>query len=192
MKNTTIRVTEDIREKIKKLTDNYNKKNASNFLNFLLSYLERNEIDLNVELKNGVYHNLKNYDDNISKTREKLLDRNEAIIKILRNFEKNYLSNLSLIDKIYMNILDNDLKKSEEKIKENNIEKEENKTSILTEERGKKYFNMYNELKNKHENLLLQYEFLIDKIEIKKTFTGNSITINIDENKIKELKENVR
>ena len=56
---TSIRVTNGTNERIKKIAKEYSKISVDITLEFILDYLERNNIDLNFDVKNEFYSDLK-------------------------------------------------------------------------------------------------------------------------------------
>ena len=64
MEYTTFKITTESRDKLKKFSKEYNKKSVSDFMIFLLDYLEKNKIDLNVDLYKQTISSLDKLDKN--------------------------------------------------------------------------------------------------------------------------------
>jgi len=101
---TTFRVNQETKEKLNHYTKLYNQKSVSDFVNFMFNYIERNEIDLNLDLNNGTYNTIKEFDNKINvldksisnlelgfeKELAKKSKRVEHLISIVMNIEKEY------------------------------------------------------------------------------------------------------
>lgn len=130
MKKTTVTLNTESRDILNDLTKKYGQKSVSEFIGFLSRFLERNDIDLNIELKNGFYNSLQSFDKKIDNHFNKMLSRDEDIIKILRRFEKDYFSKITEInsressmpvydfskDKEYLNFILSNIKIEESKV----------------------------------------------------------------------------
>lgn len=92
---TSIRVTNGTNERIKKIAKEYSKISVDITLEFILDYLERNNIDLNFDVKNEFYSDLKINQNKFDDFTKLLLKREEGIVKILRRFEKDYFIQIS-------------------------------------------------------------------------------------------------
>ena len=104
MEYTTFKITTESRDKLKKFSKEYNKKSVSDFMIFLLDYLEKNKIDLNVDLYKQTISSLdkldKNTQTNFDNVEKKIENNNEQMIKdakrlehlisVVKNIEKDY------------------------------------------------------------------------------------------------------
>ena len=104
MDTTTIRVSYETKTKIKAFSSKYNKVSVDLMLDYILNYIERNEIDLNLDLNNGTYNTIKEFDQKINildqsisnleqhfeKELNKKAKRVEHLISIVMNIEKDY------------------------------------------------------------------------------------------------------
>jgi len=104
MEYTTFKITTESRDKLKEFSKEYNKKSVSDFMIFLLDYLEKNKIDLNVDLYKQTIYSLDKLDkntqtnfDNVEKkiennTEQMIKDakRLEHLISVVKNIEKEY------------------------------------------------------------------------------------------------------
>ena len=104
MEYTTFKITTESRDKLKKFSKEYNKKSVSDFMIFLLDYLEKNKIDLNVDLYKQTISSLdkldKNTQTNFDNVEKKIENNNEQMIKdakrlehlisVVKNIEKEY------------------------------------------------------------------------------------------------------
>lgn len=110
---TSIRVTNGTNERIKKIAKEYSKISVDITLEFILDYLERNSIDLNFDVKNEFYSDLKINQNKFDDFTKLLLKREEGIVKILRRFEKDYFIQISKIDNLIpKEIINNNIEQS--------------------------------------------------------------------------------
>lgn len=92
---TTIQIDTAIKDKLSFIGEKYHVISYNRIIEFILNYLERNEINLKYEVRNEMYYNLKRFDENILDTIKELFKSEERVYKTLKNQEKNYLKNIS-------------------------------------------------------------------------------------------------
>lgn len=92
---TSIRVTDKTKNRLKEFSSKYSKTSIDIFLEYLLDYVERNDIDLNFDVKNDVYNTLKLNQKKFDKFSDNLFKNEERIIKILRRFELDYFKQIT-------------------------------------------------------------------------------------------------
>jgi len=104
MEYTTFKITTESRDKLKGYAKAYNKKSVSDFVVFLLDYLENNKVDLNVNLNqqtislldnlnNNLDNNFQNIDKHFESNSEQMIKdakRLEHLISVVKNIEKEY------------------------------------------------------------------------------------------------------
>lgn len=95
---TSIRVTDKTKNRLKELSNMHSKTSIDIFLEYLLDYLDRNDIDLNFDVKNDVYNTLKINQIKFDKFSDELFKNEERIIKILRRFELDYFKQITEIN----------------------------------------------------------------------------------------------
>ena len=95
---TSIRVTVKTKNRLKILSNTYSKTSLDILLEFMLDYIERNEIDLSFDVKNDVYNTLKLNQKKFDKFSDELFKNEERIIKILRRFELDYFKQITEIN----------------------------------------------------------------------------------------------
>ena len=95
---TSIRVTDKTKNRLKELSNMHSKTSIDIFLEYLLDYLDRNDIDLNFDVKNDVYNTLKINQKKFDKFSDELFKNEERIIKILRRFELDYFKQITEIN----------------------------------------------------------------------------------------------
>ena len=106
---TTIQIDKTLKERIDMISKEYNRTTPNQTLELIINYLNRNEIDLNIELKNELYQNLKKFDKDLEIKFNQMNTSTERIIKIIRRYEIDYFSkineinNQSLKQNIYSN-----------------------------------------------------------------------------------------
>ena len=106
---TTIQIDKTLKERIDMISKEYNRNTPNQTLELIINYLNRNEIDLNIELKNELYQNLKKFDKDLEIKFNQMNTSTERIIKIIRRYEIDYFSkineinNQSLKQNIYSN-----------------------------------------------------------------------------------------
>ena len=98
MKNANIRISEEARDCLNEFTKQYEQKSVSDFIIYLSRYLDRNDIDLNFDVKNDVYNTLKLNQKKFDKFSDNLFKNEERIIKILRRFELDYFKQITEIN----------------------------------------------------------------------------------------------
>ena len=109
---TTIQIDKKLKEKIDTISAKYDRTTPNQTLEFILNYLERNDIDLNIELKNVLYQNLKKFDKDLENKFKLVNNSTERIIKIIRRYEIDYFSKIAEInnehlrENIYKNEID--------------------------------------------------------------------------------------
>lgn len=109
---TTIQIDKKLKEKIDTISAKYDRTTPNQTLEFILNYLERNDIDLNIELKNELYQNLKKFDKDLENKFKLVNNSTERIIKIIRRHEIDYFSKIAEInnehlrENIYKNEID--------------------------------------------------------------------------------------
>ncbi|WP_353098023.1 BfmA/BtgA family mobilization protein [Empedobacter brevis] len=109
---TTIQIDKKLKEKIDTISAKYDRTTPNQTLEFILNYLERNDIDLNIELKNELYQNLKKFDKDLENKFKLVNNSTERIIKIIRRYEIDYFSKIAEInnehlrENIYKNEID--------------------------------------------------------------------------------------
>ena len=90
MRDTSIRITGEARDCLNELTKLYNQKSVSEMILLLSRYLQKNEINLNFDVKNDAYNAIKIQQENFDEFSKTLFKNEERIIKILRRFEIDY------------------------------------------------------------------------------------------------------
>ena len=95
---TSIRVTDKTKNRLKELSNMHSKTSIDIFLEYLLDYLDRNDIDLNFDVKNDVYNTLKINQKKFDKFSDELFKNEDRIIKILRSFELDYFKQIAEIN----------------------------------------------------------------------------------------------
>lgn len=109
---TTIQIDKKLKEKIDTISVKYDRTTPNQTLEFIINYLDRNEIDLNIELKNELYQNLKKFDKDLENKFKLVNNSTERIIKIIRRYELDYFSKIATINEnslrqnVYSNQID--------------------------------------------------------------------------------------
>ena len=109
---TTIQIDKTLKERIDMISKEYNRNTPNQTLELIINYLNRNEIDLNIELKNELYQNLKKFDKDLENKFKLVNNSTERIIKIIRRYEIDYFSKIAEInnehlrENIYKNEID--------------------------------------------------------------------------------------
>lgn len=97
MNKTTIQIDRLLKERINEIGKKYFRTTPNQTIELIINYCERNELDFNYEIKNGLYNSLKKFDSEIIDFHNSLNKNDERIIKILRRFELDYLTKISLL-----------------------------------------------------------------------------------------------
>ena len=95
---TTIQIDKTLKERIDMISKEYNRNTPNQTLELIINYLNRNEIDLNIELKNELYQNLKKFDKDLEIKFNQMNTSTERIIKIIRRYEIDYFSKINEIN----------------------------------------------------------------------------------------------
>lgn len=128
----SIKISEATYERLREISDDNSLKSIDATLVFILNYIERNRLDLKVEFKNEFYDVVKSNEQKFDEFSKTLFKNEERIIKILRRFELDYFTKISILEnKESNNVIVNKESNNEFYLNEflNKIEIEESKVT---------------------------------------------------------------